>query len=217
MNEVLAPLPGAAAIVGAVLGLIAERLATHWPDHLPDHAPRGLGWRTAVLMLSGGIVGGGLAVRWAADPRDLAVLAVYSAVLLILLATDLDQRILPDLLTLPLIAFTGAALLLGWAPLLAERELGLVSGLAAGIGAPVLLWLSDRVLHGDLGAGDLKLAVSIGFMSGISQVVFGLLVASIGFSAVLLALIATRRLGLKSAVPFGPVLIFGAFVAVLFG
>jgi hypothetical protein len=34
---------------------------------------------------------------------------------------------------------------------------------------------------------------------------------------VLLGLIAIRRLGLKSAVPFGPVLIFGAFVAVLFG
>ncbi len=217
MNEFMAPLPMLAAIVGALLGLLADRLATRWPEHEPGYTPRGPGWRTAVVMLTGAAIGSGLAVRWAADPRDLAILAIYSAVLLVLLATDLDQRILPDLLTLPLIVFTGAVLVLGWSPLLAERELGLVSGVIAGIGAPLLLWLSDRVLHGDLGAGDLKLAVSIGLMSGISQLVFGLLAASIGFSAVLLALIALRRLGLKSAVPFGPVLIFAALVAVLFG
>ena len=211
----IAPFPIGAAIVGALLGLVADRLATRWPDHEPDYRPRTLDWRTGVLVLTGAVVGAGLAVRWAADPRDLAILAVYSAALIVLLACDLDQRILPDLLTVPLIVFTGAVLLLGWSPLLAGRELGLVSGIAAGIGGPVMLWLSDRILHGDLGAGDLKLAVGIGFMSGISQLIIGLLAASIGFSILLLALIGLRRLGMKSAVPFGPVLVFGAFIAVL--
>ncbi|HYI21426.1 MAG TPA: hypothetical protein VEX62_02215, partial [Candidatus Limnocylindrales bacterium] len=75
--------------------------------------------------------------------------------------------------------------------------------------------VSDRILHGELGGGDLKLAVSIGLMSGVAALVFGLLVASIGFSVVLIALMVMRRLSLKSAVPFGPVLILGAFAAVL--
>ena len=79
----------------------------------------------------------------------------------------------------------------------------------------MLLFVSDRILHGELGGGDLKLAVSIGFMSGVAALVFGLLVASIGFSVVLIALMVMRRLSLKSAVPFGPVLILGAFAAVL--
>ena len=52
-------------------------------------------------------------------------------------------------------------------------------------------------------------------MSASPLLVFGLLVASIGFSVVLIALIALRRSSLKSAVPFGPVLILAAFAAVL--
>jgi len=80
-----------------------------------------------------------------------------------------------------------------------------------------LLWLSDRVLRGQLGWGDLKLAVGLGLMCGVSKLFVGLLFASIGFSVVLIGLIAVRRLSLKSAVPFGPVLIFAALAAVLSG
>lgn len=205
------------ALTGAIIGLVADRLSVRWPEHEPGYNARRLDWRTALLALTGAVVGGALAAQWGTYPRDAVILAAYFIVLLVLLAMDLDQRLLPDLLTLPLIAFSAAILLLGWSPLLADKSLGLASGLVAGIGLPVLLWLSDRVLHGDLGGGDLKLAVSIGFMSGVAQIFYGLLVASIGFSVVLLALMAVRRLGLKSAVPFGPVLIFAAFLAALVG
>jgi hypothetical protein len=51
----------------------------------------------------------------------------------------------------------------------------------------------------------------------VSRLFVGLLFASIGFSVVLLVLIGLRRLSLKSAVPFGPVLIFAALVAALNG
>ena len=40
---------------------------------------------------------------------------------------------------------------------------------------------------------------------------------AMAFSVVLIALIAIKKIGLKSAVPFGPVLIAAAFVAVLVG
>ena len=202
-------------IVGAILGLAADFVSRRWPQHEEDYAPSaGIRWQTLVLVATGAAVFALLPLRWV-EPRDQLILAVYCAALLILLATDLDQKLLPDLITLPLIVFSGAVLLLGWSPVLAGKELGLVSGLAAGIGLPILLFVSDRILHGELGGGDLKLAVSIGFMSGVAALVFGLLVASIGFSIVLIALMAMRRLSLKSAVPFGPVLILGAFAAVL--
>ncbi len=106
-----------------------------------------------------------------------------SAALIVLLATDLDQKILPDWVTLPLIVLTGAWLVAGWSPLLAGKDLGIASGIAAGILAPLFLFVSDRILRGDLGDGDLKLAVSVGLLTGISLLVTGLLVASILFSA----------------------------------
>lgn len=204
------------AIGGALVGLGADLISRGWPAHLPEYVKsRGVRWQTAVLMLTGAAAFTALAAQWGVAPREFLILFVYFVALTVLLATDLDQKLLPDLITLPLIVFSAAILLLGWSPLLAGKSLGLVSGIGAGIGAPVLLWIGDRVLHGDLGWGDLKLAASIGLMSGVTGFFLGMLMASIGFAVVLLVLMAFRRIGLKSAVPFGPVLIYAAFAAVL--
>jgi leader peptidase (prepilin peptidase)/N-methyltransferase len=214
MNDPL--IIAAFALTGGAIGVLADRVSVRWPPHLPEYRPRGFDWRTAVLIAAGAVVFGGLAARWLGQPGFGFLLAVATA-LMILLATDLDQKLLPDWLTLPLIVITGVWLVLGWSPLLADKSLGLASGVAAGIIAPIFLFVSDRILRGDLGDGDLKLAVSVGLLSGITLLITGLLVASIAFSVLLLALIAAKRIGLKTAVPFGPVLIATAFVAVLVG
>lgn len=204
----------AAAAGGLLLGVVADRLSTRWPEHEADYARRRPDWRTLVVGAAGALVAAGLVSRWS-EPRDLAILAIYCAALLVLLATDLDQRLLPDVVTLPLIVLCGVAVVLNWVPPLADKSLGQVSGVLAAAGLPLLLFVTDRVLHGELGAGDLKLAVSVGLMSGVGNMFVGLICASVGFSAVLIALIALRRLSLRSAVPFGPVLIFAAFIAVV--
>ena len=210
-------LVGGLAAIGAVLGFAADRLSVRWPAHEEDYRERGLDWRTAVLVIVGAVFFGGLGIRWEADVRSLVILLLIGAALIVLLATDLDQRLLPDLLTLPLIAVTGVLLVIGWSPLLYGKELGLVSGVGAALAAPAFLFVTDRLLKGDLGEGDLKLAVSIGLLCGLSLLVSGLLVASIGFSIVLVVLIVLGRLSLRSAIPFGPVLILAAFVAALLG
>lgn len=204
----------AAAVLGALLGLAADRLAVRWPEHEPGVGRRAVDWRTAVVALAGAALFGGLALRWS-DPIDLLLLGAFGAGLVVLLATDLDQKLLPDAITLPLVGYAAALLVLGRSPLLADRELALVSGLVAGVGAPVLLLVTDRLLRGDLGGGDLKLAAAVGLLCGISRFFAGFLVASVVFSAVLLALIALRRVGLRSAVPFGPVLIGAGALAMV--
>jgi leader peptidase (prepilin peptidase)/N-methyltransferase len=155
-----------------------------------------------------------LVTRWT-EPRDVALLGIFCASLLVLLATDLDQKMLPDLITLPLIVLCGVVLALNWAPPLSDKAFGQGSGLIAAIGLPAFLFVSDRMLRGDLGAGDLKLAVSVGLMSGVYNAFVGMIIASVAFSLVLIALIVLRRLSLRSAVPFGPVLILTGFIAAL--
>jgi leader peptidase (prepilin peptidase)/N-methyltransferase len=167
-----------------------------------------------LVPLAGGAAGAALASRYT-EPRDRAVLGSYIGALLGLLATDLDQKLLPDLVTLPLIVLCGAALAVGWAPPLADKSLGLGSGLLAAIGLPVFLFVSDRLLKGDLGGGDLKLGVSVGLMSGVYNVFVGMVIASAAFSVVLIVLIVLRRISMRSAVPFGPVLILTGFIAAL--
>lgn len=169
-------------------------------------------WRTLALAVAGAAVLGALPLRWS-DPRDLLLLTAWCAALLVLAATDLDQRLLPDVITLPLIPLAFVAVVLGWDPLLAGKSLALPSAIAAGAGAPLVLALTDRLLRGGLGIGDLKLAASLGLVSGVSRLVSGLLLASIASGIVLVALIAARRIGLRTAIPFGPILIVAGFVA----
>jgi leader peptidase (prepilin peptidase)/N-methyltransferase len=200
--------------VGAVFGFLADRLSARWPEHEPDVQPRGLDWRTVVVTASGGAVAAGLVQRWD-EPRDLLILGLYCAALVVLLATDLDQKLLPDLITLPLIAFAGVILIVGWSPLLAGKGEPLLSGIAAGLGAPIFLFVTDFLLKGALGLGDLKLALSIGLISGVSLMFTGFLLASVAISVVIVALLLLRRIGLRTAIPFGPILIGAAFVAAL--
>jgi leader peptidase (prepilin peptidase)/N-methyltransferase len=207
------------AILGGLFGLAADRLGARWPVHA-DGLVRRLDWRSVVVVLAGTLAFGGLVGRWG-EPRDLLVLGIYLAALIVLLATDLDQRLLPDLITLPLIVYAGAILLISVVtgealnPLIGGKELGVASAVAAGILAPLLLVVSDRAFRGALGMGDVKLAVSLGLMCGISLLVVGFLVASVAFAAVVLVLLVLRRLSLKTAIPFGPALIGAGIVAML--
>jgi prepilin signal peptidase PulO-like enzyme (type II secretory pathway) len=210
---ILDPVPFALGAAGAAWGLAADRLSARWPEH-EQADRRAVDWRTVVVVVFGLLTGWGLGQRWS-EPRDLAVVGAYVAALVLLLATDLDQRILPDVVTLPMIPVAFAVLIAGWDPLLAEKELGLASGLVAGIGFPLLLAAGSAVFRGGLGFGDVKLLVSVGLFSGITALFRGLLLASLGFGVVLLGLLALRRVALRSYVPFGPVIIVAAALAAL--
>jgi leader peptidase (prepilin peptidase)/N-methyltransferase len=61
--------------------------------------------------------------------------------------------------------------------------------------------------------GDLKLAVSLGLMFGITQLFVGFLVGTVAFAAIVLVLMLSRRLSMKTAVPFGPALITAGVAA----
>ncbi len=214
MNEQALPVLGFGAI-GALVGLLADRLAARWPAH-EDGSVRRPGWRTGSLALAGAIAFAALPLRWS-EPRDLAILVGWFTVLLALAATDLDQKLLPDLITLPLIPVVALLVLSGWDPLLAGKSEPILSALLAGVGAPILLALSSTLLRGGLGFGDVKLAVSLGLMAGVLRLVGGLVLASAGSGVVLLALLATRRIGLRSSIPFGPILIAGGICAAFVG
>lgn len=206
-------LVAALAVTGALLGIVADRIAARWPAH-EDGRVRPFDWRTPVLVLTGAIAFGALALRWP-EPWQLAVLGTYFALLLVLMAIDLDQRLLPDLLTLPLIPVAAVLVLAGLDPLLAGKGLPVVSALAAAVGAPIFLLVSNALLKGGLGGGDVKLSVGLGLMSGVSRLFSGLIVASAASSVLLIALLLSKRLTLRTAIPFGPILIVGGMIAAL--
>jgi len=153
------------------------------------------------LLLVGCVLAFGLTVKTAAA-------AVACAALVVVTATDLERRIVPNRVVLP--AAAAVLLLQTISHPSPEWALGAV-------GAAGFLLLAALAYPGGMGMGDVKLALLIGALLGVTTpvgIMLGLLLALVP-SAVLLARhgASARRL----AIPFAPFLAAGAVVALFAG
>jgi leader peptidase (prepilin peptidase)/N-methyltransferase len=206
-----------AGTLGAVLGLVADRLAVRWPEHDPDDAEhpadRPLGWRTAAVVITGAVAFALLPARFAGDPVALVAFGAWFVTLVVGLATDLDQRLLPDILTLPVVPLAFVYAISGLNPLVGDAW---IAAVIAAIAIPAVLYLPSIPFGaGAFGMGDVKLLAGAGLLLGLARALGGVLVGLLVAGVVLVALLAARRIGRRSYVPFGPFLIFGALWAVL--
>jgi leader peptidase (prepilin peptidase)/N-methyltransferase len=209
---VLTPLVILLGVVGGAWGFAADRIAARWPAH-DDGSVRPIDWRTPVVVIVGALSLGALTVRFT-DPLVAVVFGAYLVALVLLLATDLDQRLLPDVITLPAIPLAFVFSLSGLNPLVPVGVLPIA--VAVAIAVPLLLWVvSIPFGAGAIGQGDLKLLVSVGLMVGPLRLVYGAIYGALLAGVVLVVLLLLRRITLKTFVPYGPFLIIGAIWAVL--
>ncbi len=200
--------PAIVAIGGIFVlgGVLAERLASVWP---PDEARRRpIGWRTMVIALVSGVTAAAVAYRSHLPWWATGVYLVLLALLLVLTATDLEQRRLPHLVLDPLILLSVLFVPLnpGVDPLMA------VIGAAAAVG---FLGALAIVVRGGLALGDLYLVTPIGLMLGWPAIFSALFAAAFLSAGASLALLAAGRVGMRSYIPFGPFLVAGAVLVLL--
>lgn len=156
-----------------------------------------------------------VAVRFGADPEGLRLLPAYltfAAVAVALALIDLDVHRLPDAIVLP--SYPALALLLavgGGGPALSRAATGAVL-----IGLFFLVvWY---VAPGGMGFGDVKLSGLVGAMTAYLTWGTFLVGAFLGFVLGAVAgvlLMAAGRAGRRTALPFGPFLLVGAWSAIL--
>lgn len=200
--------PAILAIGGlfAIGGALAERLASVWP---PDEARRRpFGWRTVALAATSGLVAAGIAARSQLPWWATAVHLVLLALLVVLTATDLEQRRLPHLVLDPLI-------LLGAAFVPFNPGVDPLMALVGGAAAVAFLGALALVIRGGLALGDLYLVAPIGLMLGWPSIFSALFAAAFLSAGTSLVLLATRRVGLRTYIPFGPFLVGGAVLVLL--
>ena len=199
-------LPIAVGVAFAVLGAAAERLASVWPADEAQRRPPGP--RTVGLAAASGLAAGAIAARsslpWWATGVYLGLLAL----LVVLTATDLEQRRLPHLVLDPLIVL--GALFVPFNPAV-EPMMALV-----GAGAAVaFLGALALVVRGGLAAGDLYLVAPIGLMLGWPSIFSALFAAAFLAAISSVALLVAKRVGMRSYIPFGPFLVAGAVLALI--
>ncbi|MHB0928975.1 MAG: A24 family peptidase, partial [Candidatus Nanopelagicales bacterium] len=84
----------------------------------------------------------------------------------------------------------------------------------------VLYFLMNLLTRGGMGMGDVKLALSIGALTGYLGWAYVVGATALGFmsgGALSAALLASRRTGRKDTIPFGPFMLLGAFLVLPLG
>jgi leader peptidase (prepilin peptidase) / N-methyltransferase len=193
-------------VLFAAAGAAAERVASVWPADEAQRRPVGV--RTVALAVVSGLAAATVVARselpWWATGGYLVLLAL----LLLLVATDLEQRRLPHLALDPLILL---ALLFVPVNPGVEPPLALLGAAAA----VVFLGALALVVRGGLALGDLYLVAPIGLMLGWPAIFTALFAAAFLAAGTSLVLLALRRVGMRSYIPFGPFLVGGAVLTLL--
>jgi leader peptidase (prepilin peptidase) / N-methyltransferase len=158
----------------------------------------------------------GLTVAYVFGPTWQTVAALgFAWALLALTLIDLDHKLLPDSLTLPLL---WAGLLVNVPGLFATLSSS-VLGAAAGYLALWSVYKLFKLVTGKegMGYGDFKLLAAIGAWLGWQLLPVVILLSAVVGSVVGLSLIAFGGRSSQAAIPFGPYLAAAGFIALLWG
>jgi prepilin signal peptidase PulO-like enzyme (type II secretory pathway) len=147
--------------------------------------------------------------RYGYTPK-LLIISLYTTILILVTVTDLEHRLIFNAVILPSILFALAAAFftpgLPW-------PIALVGG-ATGF---VVSYLAALLSRGGLGGGDVTLSTFLGLIVGFPYILlnlgFGVFLG--GFVAFLLLI--TRRVGLKTFIPYGPFLTTTGWIMLVWG
>ena len=170
-------------------------------------------WRPPLVEVGLALV---FALLWGRYQRlsgELLVISIYFATFALILITDMEHRLILHVVTLPAIAFALAASFLTVSPVAA------LLGAAVGFALFYAIYLIGGLAFGAgaMGFGDVTLATFIGAAVGFPLVVVALLTGILAGGVITLLLLLTRVRRLRSKVPYGPFLLIGAAITLLWG
>jgi leader peptidase (prepilin peptidase)/N-methyltransferase len=206
------PLVPVFCVAGFIGGLAADRLSARWPAH-EDGSVRKVDWRTWFVAIFAAVALAAVPQRFG-DPAQRILFGVVFSACVVLMATDLDQRLMPDVVNLPLILLGVAALVWGGDTLVSRSPAWLA--VLGAVAIPGLLFAASIPFgDGAFGGGDVKFLAAAGLLIGLMRIVLAVFAGVLLSGFVVVVLLAARRITLKSYIPFGPFLIIGVVWAAL--
>ena len=140
----------------------------------------------------------------------LGLVLIYTAVLILVTVTDLEHRLIFNIVILPAILLAiGAAFV---TPGMTWR-----AGMVGGVAAFIMVYIAVLVSRGGLGEGDVTLFTLSGFIIGFSHIFLSLTFGVFLGGFVAFALLVTRRVTLKTFIPYGPFLTTTGWIMLIWG
>ncbi len=221
-----------AALVAALGGLLVPLLVAAVPEPdataegRDDEAPKvlyvdlaarpGLGWRSALIAaVCGALLGAATGLDW-----PLLWLVPLTPVAVALSVIDWHTRLLPRRIVLA--ATLAAIVVVTVVGLAAGEHDALVRALVGMVVARSFFWVLWWLRSAGMGFGDVRLAAPVGLVLGWvgwGALALGLWVGFIAFAlpALGLAIVRRDRSLLKRSFPFGPFMVIGALVGLVWG
>jgi leader peptidase (prepilin peptidase)/N-methyltransferase len=203
-------------VLGLGVGLLADRAARRFP-WTTQEAERGGAVPTWGTATATAVVFALIALRFGLVWELPAFLAL-SGVAVLLTLIDLRHHLLPDRVVLPAIAI--GAVLLAVAGAVEGNAAAIVRAGAAAVVLFAVFLVLALIAPSGLGMGDVKLAALLGLhlgWLGWNVVVLGAAAGFVVQAVAALVLLASRRIGLKGELPFGPAMLLGAALAIGWG
>jgi leader peptidase (prepilin peptidase) / N-methyltransferase len=170
------------------------------------------------LVEAGTAVAFGAVTAWIGLSWLLPAILYLAAISIVLALIDVDHHRLPNAIVLPSYPVTAVLLIV---PALTAHDPGrIVRALICGLSLYAFYFILMVISPRGMGFGDVKLAGILGgylgWFSWGSAVVGGFLGFGVGGVAGLLLMLA-RRAGMKTLIPFGPYMLIGAWLALVYG
>ena len=202
-----------ATILGAVLGwwpLAAWTQRSIKGERMPQRTAR-----VAAAAITA-VTFGALALRFGLSWL-LPALLIFAAATTVLTLVDLAEKRLPNAVVFPTLGVV--ALLLVPPTWASGTWWPLLWALVGAAGMFAVYFVLALVSPSSMGMGDVKLALVIGLLLGwfgLNAWLVGLLAAFIVGGVIAIIALALRRVTLRGSIPFGPSMLAGALIAVLF-
>jgi leader peptidase (prepilin peptidase)/N-methyltransferase len=208
------------AVISGLLGLAAGAVlsrAARFPWHAgraDETSPRGPAVPAPVVVA--GTAGLFVLTALRFGPSwELPAFLFLAAAAVLLTVIDLRHQLLPNRVVVPAIAIGTVLLLLAAVP--GRDWADLLRGVLAGVVLFTVYLVLALINPRGLGMGDVKLAGLLGLYLGWlgwPVVAYGTFAAFVGQALIALLLLATRRIGLRGELPFGPAMLLGAAVVI---
>ena len=198
----------ALAAIGLVVGVIAEGVATDRPFESIRDEPRRTPLVAVVTAALFGLTPLVVDVDW-----TLPAYLWFVAVTVTLTLTDMDTKLIPNRILYP---GTVIAVVLLFGGGLIENG-PILRALGGGALYFVLLFVLALIARGGFGFGDVKLAFLLGVFAAYQSwdtLIVAIFAAFLLGGLVSLLLVVFRIRSRKDAIPFGPYLVLGAYVAI---
>lgn len=134
----------------------------------------------------------------------------YTAILALLTVTDLEHRLIQNVVILP-------AILLALAGAFFTPQFGWKQAILGGAVGFVVFYLLALFARGGLGSGDVTLAAFLGLITAFPQIVVAAVMGMLFGGIVSALLLLTRQVTLKTFIPYGPFLIVAGWMVLIRG